>query len=566
MNKLIIAAGVILVILIIVTIFISSSKKNQTSQEFPTLIPTTIFENGGGAASGKKLSEQEVQQLEQKVADINSHVFSTDQANRYDEVKSKLPVSNNDFAIGYSEALGQFFVQKKTAQADAALQKFFQDNNFLDVYQQFPDLFVTTNQPVDQAILQAEQNLANIKNEFYQQQQLQQQNQQSQQNIQKKQNKEDLGQQQFINLMQTFFSIDTTSDDLQELNKILKITPTSPSGITGNNGGGTRGGTFIDNGISQALMDIFNEAGNKVGIDPKLLAAIMRQECPTVLYWPQSQIVNHPTLKFGDPCYTSYTGDTAYGPMQFTPGTWTSWAPRVKDMLGHQPNYQNIRDAIFAAAFKLKAAAQAKDPFNLTQQEVFKAASAYRGGCTTNTYCQDVWDYYSSHGGNSSGTNNSPQSGNDSGRTVGKTTVPKNGTLNHIQISAAAVIARYGTSPKANSVDWTWVTEATAVGLAESGGYCCSGRTDTNSWGLWQVDAGNARMNVSNTALYDPILNAQAMWSIQGREVSMSQSRYGTNWGAYWSTGRPGAARFFKNAEFYSPAQQAANKLTNQLQ
>ncbi len=383
-NKLIIVAGVILVLLIVVTIFISSFGKKTQSGKQPTLVPTGFFESTGERMK-LTLSESE---LKQEVTEINSRLLSTGQVEKLDEIKTKLPVSTNNFALGYSEIVGQFYIQKKTPQADTAVQKFFQDNNFLDVYQKYPELFVTTKLPIQQAISQAEQNFTS---------------------------------------------------------------KTSPS---------SRGSS-----------------------NPDL-----------------------PSLSFSE--------------------------------------FSSLMSALFNQ--DVKKINQAIEDSNKELE-----------GRTQN----------SSQGNNQSGNSGGSGGGNKNvgERTVGKTTVPIKGTLTPIQIAAVAVIARYGNTPTAKSINWTWVTEATAVGLAESGGYCCSGRTDTNSWGLWQVDVGNARMNMSNTALYDPLLNAQAMWSIQGREIAMSQSRYGTNWGAYWSTGRPGASRFFKNAEFYKPAQQAAAQLKSQL-
>jgi len=435
MNKLIIAAGVILVILIAVTLFVSSFfNKNKTSQQQSTLLPTGILNETGGGSIGRNptptLTTQEKQQLEQKVADINNHILSTDQADKLNDLKKKLPVSTDDFALGYSEALGQFYIQKKTPQTDVALQKYFQDSNFLDVYQHFPDLFVNTEKPVDQAIQEAEQNLANIKEEFYKQQQQtqpqsieeskqQQQTQPQQQssktsslNTQTNQQSHTEKQQQalFFDFVKSLitFNLDTNPND-------------DTGGVSSGGGGGnsqSNNGTFTDQRISKALMDIFIEAGNKVNIAPKLLAAIMYKECTTVLYWPQNQIINHPTLVPNDrPCY--FNG-FAYGPMQFIPGTWSDWAPYVKDIVKHQPNVENIRDAVFGAALKLKAAAQAKDPFNLTQQEVFKAAYSYNPrGCPS--YCQSVWDYYNSRSVTNKGGGNYPQSTNINRRVVGKT-------------------------------------------------------------------------------------------------------------------------------------------------
>jgi hypothetical protein len=389
-NKLIIIAGVILILLIIVTLFISSLTKKAGSSQQPTLIPTGVLNENGGSFGGNimpTLSEQEKQELEQQTTEINSHLLSSEEFNKLNEIKSKLPVTNNDFDLAYSELLGQFFVQKKSSQADSTLQKYLHDNNFLDVYQKFPELFVNVNKPVNQAIQQAEENLIT-----------------SQQKSQNNQTK-----------------------------------------------------------------------------------AAERKK---------TQLEKQQALFF--------------------------------DFIG-----------------------------TLTDFELGTSSGSKNN--TTN------------EGGNLQNTN-------ISGRTVGKTSVPTTGKLTPIQIAAAAVIARYGNYPTASSINWTWVIEATAVGLAESGGYCCGVADNNTSWGVWQDDAVIARMNLPNcvkgkpptggncAALFDPIINAQAMWSIQDREVALSQSRYGTNWGAYWSTGRPGASRFFKKAEFYNPAQQAATQLKNQLQ
>ncbi len=411
-NKLIIAAGVILVVLIIVTVLVGSLfSKNQASQQ-PTLIPTGILnETGGGAFGGNPtptLSEQEKQQLEQKVNEINNNVLSLDQTNRLDQFTPKLPISTNDFAIGYSNLLGQFFVQKKTPQTDAALQKYLQDNNFLDVYQQFPDLFVTTqnNQTPDQAIQQAEQNFENVGEEF-QQQQLPSLTPMlspsskvtTKQSVTKQKTKQEIEKevQSLGAIIGSLFNLNFSDE--------LKINQSNAPGPSGNTGGGeittTGNGTFTDNQISQALMNIFLEAGNTVKIAPKLLAAIMSRECATVLHWSQNQIINHPTLVPGDYCYTN---GFAYGPMQFSQGTWAGYAARITELVKHKANVENIRDAVFGAAIKLKGQSGAKDPFNLTQEEVFRAASYYNtghltssGGCANLSYCQGVWDYYNNH-------------------------------------------------------------------------------------------------------------------------------------------------------------------------
>jgi len=264
-NKLIIAAGVILVILIIVTIFISGSIKTKQTSQQPTLIPTGIFESSGGSGGFNSNDQQGSDQgaILARLSDEQRKLIkpgneyspiSADQSSKLQDLASKMPYSSSDFDIGYSAALAQFFIQKKTPGADTALNKFFQDNGILDVFNQNPDLFVFTDQPVSQAIQNTESALGQIReeNQNLQQQQTQQQNsQQTQQNQTKKPINLTKDQQQTIvrdnNMLKSFaefagslFNFNTgSSSNLQDIvNSALTPIPTP----TGNAGGGNNGG------------------------------------------------------------------------------------------------------------------------------------------------------------------------------------------------------------------------------------------------------------------------------------------------------------------------------------
>lgn len=105
-----------------------------------------------------------------------------------------------------------------------------------------------------------------------------------------------------------------------------------------------------------------------------------------------------------------------------------------------------------------------------------------------------------------------------------------------------AEIARYARSA---GVSGDNVAIAVAVALAESGGNTTSHNPipPDDSYGLWQINMlgslGPARRKQfgisSNDALYDPAVNARAMYAISGG---------GTNWKP-WSTYTSGKYRFY---------------------
>lgn len=237
-KALIIIAGVILVVLVAITIFVNSLvNKNQSAQQQPTLIPTGIFEQGGGFQSrGSQKTNDQSTTTSDIAQEGKEKIMSEEETGRLTELKNRTPIDSADFTISYSPDLGEFFVQTKTSKGEEAFRQYMSTNQLSNVLENFPELFNIGTQSIDQLIKKRENEITN------QNQKLEEQLAETeQQKKQKKQKEEDLGQQQFINLMQTFFSIDTTGNDLQELNKILNITPSAPSGGQNNSGGGGGG-------------------------------------------------------------------------------------------------------------------------------------------------------------------------------------------------------------------------------------------------------------------------------------------------------------------------------------
>jgi len=151
-RYLIIAAGGLLIVLIIITLLVSSLLSTKQSSQQPTLLPTGAFESGGRQNS----SSNQMNIVETESQNLNA--LTSDQSNKMLAVGNKLPFSSLDLDIGYSPLLNEFFIDKKTPQADQVLQQFLKDNGLFDLYQQHPELFVNTTQSVSDAVQQAEQN------------------------------------------------------------------------------------------------------------------------------------------------------------------------------------------------------------------------------------------------------------------------------------------------------------------------------------------------------------------------------------------------------------------------
>ncbi len=401
-SRLIIAGIVILVLLVFFTLLLGNVfKKKEVTTTSLTPIPTQSFEAGGGGNIPVSTPTQD--QLK---------ILSPDQSDALLSFKNKLPYSSPDFDIGYSPTLGVFFVQKKTPQADDKLQQYLKDNNMLDIFGEFPNLFTTTDQPVDQAIQQAEQGVSNTRDQNFQEQQ-------SLTPTPTEEGNPDLPTKSFSdfqNFMQTMFSYDTSglNQAIDESNRVPTETP-----IPGGGGGGNIPPSDLPGScMSKSLADIFTEAGTKVGMTPKLVEGTMAHECSSPFGWSGQKIKAYSQPGKGIPstgpdsyCYRSHAradphcvaqlGSVdkclGHGPMQFLPGTFQDYSGAVKRLDGNSnPYIENIRDSIFAGTLKIKSDGRPKDPLNWTKEEVYKAAGAYSGNCSSG-YCVFLWNYYTQH-------------------------------------------------------------------------------------------------------------------------------------------------------------------------
>ncbi len=74
-------------------------------------------------------------------------------------VQSKLPVDSDSFAIDYSALTNKIYVELKNDSADADFQKFLEDNDLLDIYDQDPELFITSRSNLKTIIDEDEQRM-----------------------------------------------------------------------------------------------------------------------------------------------------------------------------------------------------------------------------------------------------------------------------------------------------------------------------------------------------------------------------------------------------------------------
>lgn len=131
------------------------------------------------------------------------------------------------------------------------------------------------------------------------------------------------------------------------------------------------GGSGSSKNIPEEWAQIFNSAGAKFGVNPNFLAT---------LYLTENGNIWYPVARSDWP--TSPVG--ASGPMQFMPGTWTSYqqdgnGDGTKDVM-------NVYDAVFAAAALSKAlGTDTTTPLGTTSQplkkpSLLRAAASYNWG------------------------------------------------------------------------------------------------------------------------------------------------------------------------------------------
>ena len=318
---------------------------------------------------------------------LSSKPFEKNLTEKIDELKNKAPLISEDFEIEYFYPADTFVVYEKTPQAKEEFLNFLKENHLEELEDTKIFIFIQDSKEKFQ------NKIENIL-------------------IKSKESP-------FFNSISPIPLISPSS-----LNSPLpnNISPTTlPINISPTEAAVTQP-VAKPNLIPNSLSEIFEETSIKVGVPKKILEAVLRIETLSTFNLSPSEIQKYSTPgNFLPHCRPNICSAT--GPMQITigvdhngnsscpscglgfcPNAWAVYGNAI-NILGnysHSPNPCNIRDNIYAAAWKLKKDSGATD-LNWTKDQVFRAATRYYGSCSDKyryfrlggrTYCEYVWDYY----------------------------------------------------------------------------------------------------------------------------------------------------------------------------
>lgn len=176
---------------------------------------------------------------------------------------------------------------------------------------------------------------------------------------------------------------------------------------------------------SGALKELMINASQWAGIPPAVLAGVASIEGGHLFGYSDQQIQQFSAPGAQDPTNCASNGCGARGPMQFLnngvatdcgqytgqvmPDVWGAYRGAVNQAIPSEqrdPNVCNIKDSLYAAAWKIKGDSQtsAEQTCVWDEQTVNRVGLAYYGDCTTvfprlgnKTYCQYLWDYYKTY-------------------------------------------------------------------------------------------------------------------------------------------------------------------------
>lgn len=422
-KKIILILVIVLIVLILITSFISNLFKNKKpTTEIKNVIPTATVNYNSNQNQNKLNPTEKAKQLIINKIISQIKIFPKADLETLSKLNKTLPFKSDDFDVEYSPYLNQYFVSKKTPDADKKIALWATNNSLSELIKN-ENLFIFTDQPAADYRNQAEQIIVNVKQQAlltpFPSPTTATSSSIPQLSITPSE-QPDLS--LLIDLLNAFFSIGTNLSTLEA------VPGAQPSG-----GQLTVQQTNLQySTVPQSLTQIFSEVSQKVGAPIKILEAVLRIEYPSTFNLSQQEIGFYSTP--GNSMSGEYLPNvcSATGPMQMTigydrngsslcpkccwegscldtkggcPNAWASYARAVNTYGGytHQPNPLNLKDNIYAAALKLKTDSAASDPVNWTQDQVYQASLRYYGSCSENaryerlgnrTYCEFVWWYY----------------------------------------------------------------------------------------------------------------------------------------------------------------------------
>lgn len=379
MRNIIVGLSIILVLLLVFFFLLSKNNSTQHVQNQNTENGSGYLSTGSstGNTARKVFPTLGVQEKQKEVAVVNAKFLSIDQAKRFQAARNKLPISTKDFDIAYSPILDQYFISLKTQNAPTLINQFLSTNSLMDIKNSFPQLFVTTRVPIDKAIQTAEHIfISNVQYGRYWQA------------TKDSEQHKDTTVQDSLGLLDVLINNPYMTDKLDETDQgdtTLQVPVYKPGEIN-------------------SIDAIIAEEKVKVGVPGEAIDTIVENGCKHMFTFPSDKIREYSTpgngLPQDDSCYSTNLDSTCcLGPAQLKQQSWMIYATSIKELGGysHEPNVENIRDSIYAAAKKMKVDGGGASPNNWTKNQFQSALQKYYSLCddpSSSTLCDQAWQNY----------------------------------------------------------------------------------------------------------------------------------------------------------------------------
>ncbi len=431
-NRKIILFLMLFFVLVIGSIgFLNLTKKNFQSTSL-SISPTFSYKNTETFPLNKRSTTNIPSQINtdkdeknefQKEIVTKAKIFSKEEIKKVNQFLKKIPIDDENYSIDYSPLFNKFYFIPKNNQGKLEIERLIKENQLDELIKKYPEIFIL-NENIKEEVVERER-----------------------ENYLKNMDVEKLDS-QIPSFPQTAYPNNeqvtvtpTLSDELNPFSSLVEIlrifygmgnvdySQTITPSLT----------SFLSPSTSYPIpslfnppsfnhsnfTQLFNEVGSKVGVPPKILAAVMTIETPSTFNLSPEEINLYSTPNNVMPrCGPNVCSAT--GPMQMTigidnkgssqclgcgltscPNAWARYGDAINIFTGasHNPNPCNLLDNIYAAAYKLKTDSGATDPVNWTQEQVYRAGTRYYGSCSdryrysrlgNRTYCEFLWWFYNS--------------------------------------------------------------------------------------------------------------------------------------------------------------------------
>lgn len=429
-KKIIFFLSLFLIIIFFLFVFFSrldTSKKTLKTKTQPTIIPTLFINQKNKATRTYPQPTNHIlittqptgindKFYERKILpQLNS--FTQDEIEKYTTFIQNIPILDKNYSIFYSPLFNKVYFKPKNTQGKKQIRELIKKYQLEKTINKFPQNFIIDENITEEKIRLEENNF------------LENQQKKLLDNYQK--NPSSLTVKPFLTIAPSPQSEEQNSfDALVELLKILlQGAEFSQTNLENNHLSPSPSVFFPQSSPSlpqfkiTSLTQLFNDVSQRVGVPVKILEGVLTIETPSTFNLTSDQIAlySQPGNRINN-CAPNICSAT--GPMQMTigidnsgsnkcskcglnscPNAWAAYGRAVNIFTNdtHTPDPCNLRDNIFAAAYKLKTDSKATDPLNWTQEQVYEAGRRYHGSCSdkyrypylgNRTYCEFLWWYY----------------------------------------------------------------------------------------------------------------------------------------------------------------------------